>query len=147
MKKWRLWLLMIPVCILALYCFLCSLNYEVKVGSFANSSFIFGYFIFFIMCVDNLCVHLFSGFLGVFIDENKILLSNFFYLKDNDIMIKILKVISYVFISIYFSSLLSSINYRNYYGVVWDILAIIVTVFYILWFQALDKTKVCKKHN
>lgn len=147
MKKWGLWLLMIPVCILALYCFLYSLNYEVKVGSFANSSFIFGYFIFFIMCVDNLCVHLFSGFLGVFIDENKILLSNFFYLKDNDIMIKILKVISYVFISIYFSSLLSSINYRNYYGVVWDILAIIVTVFYILWFQALDKTKVCKKHN
>lgn len=138
MRKLSLWLLMVPICMLAFYFMWYSMNYKIEAYA-TNASFIFLYFIFFILCASNMGVHLFAGFLVLFVNENRLLLSNFFYKKDNGLIIKILKIISYILILIYFISILLNIGIKDYYGVIWDLLAIIVTVFYIIWFQAVDK--------
>lgn len=142
-KKLILYFIMIPVCILALYCMWCSLNYKVKTGYFYNSSFMFLYFIFFIMCIGNIYVHFFAGILSI--NDNKLSFKSLFYSKTNHILMKIIKPVSYILISIYFISFFSDININDYYGAIWNLLAIIVTIFYLIWFEASFKIKSCKK--
>jgi len=93
--------------------------------------------IFIIICLGNIVVHIIAGLLGVFSKNNELSFKDIFYKKSDTVCIKILKIVGYLFMLFYMFDMLVGIVNSNYYSIVWNTLAMIVTVFYLVWFSTI----------
>ena len=93
--------------------------------------------IFAIICIGNIVVHIIAGLLGVFSKNNELSCKDVFYKKSDKIAVKIIKIVGYLFMLFYMFDMSIGIVNSNYYSIVWNALAMIVTVFYVIWFSAI----------
>ena len=119
------WILMIPICIIALYFLLESVMYVPEITGMEGTGLVLFIPIFAIICIGNIVVHIIAGLLDVF------------YKKSDKIAVKIIKIVGYLFMLFYMFDMSIGIVNSNYYSIVWNALAMIVTVFYVIWFSAI----------
>ena len=61
----------------------------------------------------------------------------YFIKKSDKIAVKIIKIVGYLFMLFYIFDMSIGIVNSNYYSIVWNALAMIVTVFYVIWFSTI----------
>ena len=137
MNKKIAWILMIPICVIALYFLLESVMYVPEITGMEGTGLVFFIPIFAIICLGNIVVNIIAGLLGVFSENNELSYKDVFYKKSDKIGVKIIKIIGYLFMLFYMFDMLVGIVNSNYYSIVWNTLAIIVTVFYVIWFSTI----------
>lgn len=130
MKKWIAWLLMIPICVIALSChyeYIMSAPLEINIEPRVLLIFIP---IFYVICFGNVLIHFWALITGINQSDN----TNF--LRLNSFTKKgILKWIGLIFIICYSYDLFMGFRTNNLYSIIWNILAIVVTLFYVSWFN------------
>ena len=82
-------------------------------------------------------IYTIAGLLGVFSKNNELSCKDVFYKKSDKIAVKIIKIVGYLFMLFYMFDMSIGIVNSNYYSIVWNALAMIVTVFYVIWFSAI----------
>ena len=130
MKKWIAWFLMIPICIVALrylYSYIMFTPLDIDMEPTALLFFV-SIFFFFFLC--NVILHLYSLITGIIQRANTTFLRLTSFTKKG-----ILKWIGLVLIIFYSHDLFVTFKTNNTDGIVWNILAIIVTIFYVSWFN------------
>lgn len=140
MERKKSYFIIIPICLVALYFLLESAMYIPNDSNIEVNGKVLFIPIFFVICLCNIIVHIIAG---IFINnQNKYInYEDAFYKKSDKLPIKILKVIGYVFISFYiFDMSVGTIN-GNYYSIVWNSLAIIVTIYYLSYFSTIKINK------
>ena len=137
MNKKIAWILMIPICIRALYFLLESVMYVPEITGMEGTGLVLFIPIFAIICIGNIVVHIIAGLLGVFSKNNELSCKDVFYKKSDKIAVKIIKIVGYLFMLFYIFDMSIGIVNSNYYSIVWNALAMIVTVFYVIWFSAI----------
>lgn len=137
MNKKIAWILMIPICIIALYFLLESAMYVPEITGMEGTGLVLFIPIFVIICIGNIVVHIIAGLLGIFSKNNELSYKDVFYKKSDKITIKIIKILGYLFMLFYIFDMLTGIVNSNYYSIIWNALAMIVTVFYITWFSTI----------
>ncbi|RDU22246.1 hypothetical protein [Anaerosacchariphilus polymeriproducens] len=153
MKKSLLFCLIITISIIDIFClknaFEFSVNNIVLDSSENNVALIVIIpmiiaFVIFIVTILNLL----SGITGLFyLREVELHLKDFLYKKKNNFLTKLIKIVGYGFISIYFILLDDSIRNRNYYGIVFSLLAICITILYVIWFTGIINGYHIKQEN
>ena len=131
------WILMIPICIIALYFLLESVMYVPEITGMECTGLVLFIPIFAIICIGNIVVHIIAGLLGVFSKNNELSYKDVFYKKSDKIAVKIIKIVGYLFMLFYIFDMSIGIVNSNYYSIVWNALAMIVTVFYVIWFSTI----------
>lgn len=131
------WILMIPICIIALYFLLESVMYVPEITGMEGTGLVLFIPIFSIICIGNIVVHIIAGLLGIFSKNNELSFKDIFYKKSDTVCIKILKIVGYLFMLFYIFDMSIGIVNSNYYSIVWNALAMIVTVFYVIWFSTI----------
>ena len=131
------WILMIPICIIALYFLLESVMYVPEITGMEGTVLVLFIPIFAIICIGNIVVHIIAGLLGAFSKNNELSYKDVFYKKSDKIAVKIIKIVGYLFMLFYIFDMSIGIVNSNYYSIVWNALAMIVTVFYVIWFSAI----------
>ena len=131
------WILMIPICIIALYFLLESVMYVPEITGMGGTGLVLFIPIFAIICIGNIVVHIIAGLLGAFSKNNELSYKDVFYKKSDKIAVKIIKIVGYLFMLFYIFDMSIGIVNSNYYSIVWNALAIIVTVFYVIWFSTI----------
>ncbi len=130
MKKWIVWFLMIPICAIALSCcyeYIMSAPLKMNIEPTGLLIFIP---IFYVLCVGNVLIHFWALITGITQSDN----TNF--LRFNSFTKKgILKWIGVIFIICYSYDLFVGFRTNNLYSIIWNILAIVVTLFYVSWFN------------
>ena len=71
MNKKIAWILMIPICIIALYFLLESVMYVPEITGMEGTGLVLFIPIFTIICIGNIVVHIIAGLLGVFSKNNE----------------------------------------------------------------------------
>ena len=131
------WILMIPICIIALYFLLESVMYFPEITGMEGTGLFLFIPIFAIICIGNIVVHIIAGLLGAFSKNNELSYKDVFYKKSDKIAVKIIKIVGYLFMLFYIFDMSIGIVNSNYYSIVWNVLAMIVKVFYVIWFLGL----------
>ena len=137
MNKKIAWILMIPVCIISLYFLLESVMYVPEITGMEGTGLVLFIPIFVIICIGNIVVHIIAGLLGAFSKNNELSYKDVFYKKSDKIAVKIIKIVGYLFMLFYIFDMSIGIVNSNYYSIVWNALAMIVTVFYVIWFSTI----------
>ena len=137
MNKKIAWILMIPICIIALYFLLESVMYVPEITGMEGTGLVLFIPIFAISCIGTIVVHIIAGLLGAFSKNNELSYKDVFYKKSDKIAVKIIKIVGYLFMLFYIFDMSIGIVNSNYYSIVWNALAMIVTVFYVIWFSAI----------
>ena len=127
------WILMIPICIIALYFLLESVMYVPEITGMEGTGLVLFIPIFAIICIGNII----AGLLGAFSKNNELSYKDVFYKKSDKIAVKIIKIVGYLFMLFYIFDMSIGIVNSNYYSIVWNALAMIVTVFYVIWFSTI----------
>ena len=131
------WILMIPICIIALYFLLESVMYVPEITGMEGTGLVLFIPIFVIICIGNIVVHIIAGLLGAFSKNNELSYKDVFYKKSDKIAVNIKKIVGYLFMLFYMFDMSIGIVNSNYYSIVWNALAMIVTVFYVIWFSTI----------
>ena len=131
------WILMIPICIIALYFLLESVMYVPEITGMEGTGLVLFIPIFAIICIGNIVVHIIAGLLGAFSKNNELSYKDVFYKKSDKIAVKIIKIVGYLFMLFYIFDMSIGIVNSNYYSIVWNALALIVTVFNVIWFSTI----------
>lgn len=141
MKKNIAWFAIIPICVVALYCLLISvMNVPEQLGYEPTALALF-IPIFFIICFGNIVVHIIAGVLGMVSKNKYISYKDVFYTKEDKIIVKILKILGYMCTLFYLYDMILALFNRDLYSITWNVLAIVVTVFYISWFGTIKFRK------
>ena len=130
MKKWIAWFLMIPICAVALrylYSYIMFTPIDIDMEPTALLFFIP---IFYLICLCNVIVHLYALITGIIPRANTTFLRLTSFTKKG-----ILKWIGLLLTIFYSYDLFATFKTNNTDGIVWNILAIIVTIFYVSWFN------------
>ena len=133
MKKWIVWFLMIPICTVALgylYNYIMFTPIDIDMEPAALLFFIP---IFYLICLCNVIVHLHALIIGITQRANTTFLRLTSFTKKG-----ILKWIGLVLTIFYSHDLFVSFKTNNSDGIIWNILAIIVTIFYVSWFNTFN---------
>lgn len=140
MDRKKSYFLVIPVCLVALYFLLESAMYIPKGSNIEGTGKVLFIPIFFIICLCNIIVHIVAG---IFINnQNKYInYKDAFYKKSDKLFSKVLKIVGYIFISFYISDMIVGTRIGNYYSIVWNLLAIVVTIFYLSYFSTIKINK------
>lgn len=141
-----IWFLMIPICIIAIYCFVEGFIFsferaasQFNGGNAGGGVVILGLFILFIpfMSLMNILVHIGAG-IRVF--RNKLpefSKDNIFHFKNDSIgSMNLIKLLSNGFIVVYIVWFIYGIFEGNFAYLVWNLLAIAVTLYYKWCFTA-----------
>lgn len=140
MKKWSMWLLMIPICAIALSCFYqYIISTPLKMTIEPGSLLIF-IPIFYVLCIGNVMIHFWALITGLTRNDNTDFLSVNSFTKKG-----ILKWIGALFIICYCYDLFVGFRMNNLYSIIWNILAIIMTLFYVSWFNTYHFNIKCQK--
>ncbi len=130
MKKWIAWFLMIPICIVALRYLYSYIMFTPLDIDMEPTALLFFVSIFYLICLCNVIVHLYALITGIIQRANTTFLRLTSFTKKG-----ILKWIGLVLIIFYSHDLFVTFKTNNTDGIVWNILAIIVTIFYVSWFN------------
>ena len=77
------WILMIPICIIALYFLLESVMYVPEITGMEGTGLVLFIPIFAIICIGNIVVHIIAGLLGAFSKNNELSYKDVFYKKSD----------------------------------------------------------------
>ena len=130
MKKWIAWFLMIPICIVALRYLYSYIMFTPLDIDMEPTALLFFVSIFYLICLCNVIVHLYALITGIIQRANTPFLRLTSFTKKG-----ILKWIGLVLIIFYSHDLFVTFKTNNTDGIVWNILAISVTIFYVSWFN------------
>ena len=130
MKKWIVWFLMIPICAIALSCcyeYMISAPLKMNIEPMGLLIFIP---IFYVLCIGNVLIHFLAFITGMTQSDNPDFLRVNSFTKKGT-----LKWIGLTFIVCYSYDLFVAFQMNNLYSMIWNILAIVVTLFYVSWFN------------
>ena len=130
MKKCISWFLMIRICIVALRYLYSYIMFTPLDIDMEPTALLFFVSIFYLICLCNVIVHLYALITGIIQRANTTFLRLTSFTKKG-----ILKWIGLVLIIFYSHDLFVTFKTNNTDGIVWNILAIIVTIFYVSWFN------------
>lgn len=133
MKKWIVWFLMIPICAVALNSFYNYIMFTPLENNMEATALLIFIPIFGLICLCNIMVHLYALIIGIIKRKN----TNFLRLN-SFIQRGILKWIGLVFIMCYSWDLYMVLKTENINGIIWNLLAILVTLFYVSWFNTFN---------
>ncbi len=130
MKRRIVWFVMIPICAIALICcYKYVMSAPLKLNIEATGLLIF-IPIFYLLCVGNIIVHFGALITGITQRGNTNFLKFSSFTKKG-----ILKWIGLIFIICYSYDLFVGFRTNNLYSIIWNVLAIVVTLFYVSWFN------------
>ena len=133
MKKWLAWIFMIPICVVALNYLYRYMMFSSLEDDMEPTALIIFIPIFFIICFCNVIVHLYALVTGVIKRNNSGFLGINSFIKKG-----ILKWVGLGFIICYGYDLFIVFKSANISGVIWNLLAIIITLFYVSWFNTFN---------
>lgn len=139
MKKWIVWFLMIPICVVALNCLYNYMMFTPLENEMEPTALIIFVPIFLVICLCNIIVHLYVLITGLIKRNNPNFLRLNSFIKKG-----VLKWIGLIFIICYCYDLFMLVKTDNINGIIWNIFAIIVTIFYVSWFNTFNCTWVKK---
>lgn len=137
MKKNIAWFAMIPICIIALYLFFLnaiSVPQSLDCKSTSLNLFIP---VFFIICLCNILLHIITGLFFRKSNNKYLYFSHFLYNKKDKFIIKFLKVFVYIIIFILSYGIFLNVLNKDLYSATFNILTIIISIFYVTYFSSL----------
>ncbi|HAX73473.1 MAG TPA: hypothetical protein DCY20_08110 [Firmicutes bacterium] len=130
MKKWSVWVLMIGVCTVALHSLYKYIMFTPLEADMEATALIIFVPIFFVICICNIMVHLYALIIGLVNRNHFDFLSLQSFVKPG-----MLNWIGLFFLICYSYDLVVGVKLENSSAIIWNILAIVVTLFYVSWFN------------
>ena len=134
-RKWIVWFLMIPICAVALSSLYHYILFTPLENNMEPTALILFTPIFGVICMCNIMIHLYALMTGLIKGNHTNFLTLHSFIKKG-----ILKWVGLILIICYGYDLLMGIKADNIHGVIWNTLAIVVTIFYVCWFNTFNCT-------
>lgn len=130
MKKWMTWFLIIPICAIALHSLYQYILFSPLEASIEPTAVLLFLPVFYLICLCNIGLHLYALISGI--RHKK---SHSFLTLDSFIQKGTLKWVGLGFGLAYMYDLWLGIQAQDINSIIWSSLAIIVTLFYVSWFN------------
>lgn len=139
MKKITMWLIMIPICAITLYFLLLGIMSTPLSDGMEPTALALFIPIFFMIGICNIIFHIIVGIIGINSERKYIYYNDIRYKKSDRLLIKVIKILGYIFSIFYCYDMILGFIYKNYYLIIGDLLAIVVILFYVAWISSIKK--------